>query len=110
MLVGAPWMVSGNWDWVGASEGPVWTFPPAHLGSLIRTSRKSSSFSQHVAAPSVSGVSKQLELPTQGPVSDGTGRKKAFLTAVLASMCAPQAPLPCCPLPAAEGRSSQSEA
>lgn len=97
MLDRAPWMVSGNWDWVGESEGPVWTFPPAHLGSLIRTSRKSSSFSQHLAAPNVSSVSK-LELPTQGPVSEGTGRKKAFLTAMLASMYAPQAPhLP--PLP-----------
>lgn len=92
MLVRAPWMVSGNWDWVGASEGPVWTFPPAHLGSLIRTSRKPPSFSQHLVVPNVSSVSRQLELPTQGLVSDGPGKKKAFLTAVLASMCAPQAP------------------
>lgn len=80
MLARAPCMVSGNWDWVGASEGPVWTFLPAHLGSLRRTSRRSSSFSQHLDVSSVSSVYRQLELPTQEPVSEGTGRKKAFLT------------------------------
>lgn len=82
---------------VGASEDPYGLFLLSASGSWAPEKNLQeilSPFSQQLAAPRESSVSGELELPAQSLDFEGTGRKKAFMTVMLASVCAPLSPSP----------------